>query len=781
MPIMDENDVSLPKATLSKMIREFMPADLRLAGDTMDMLIECCTEFVSLVSSESNDVSNCEKRNTIHPEHVLRALRELGLQEFVKEVTNTWEAWKEESKCTHKPGNRKTAADAAGLTEEEQIALQQQLFAAARRSFQLPEVNSEAGLSPGVTAPDGTSFPTPEHGAHPGVLQSHNYLGHPMMPPAVQSGGFAHLPQYPAQGPQLGGVYPSHLYGYPTTGAEGQMIPPHAADAKPEVMDPRGQSAGGVYYATQGGNVANEPAEPASRYGADVLPIPPLQVQPIPSAFHPAASDSRLSGPSLLPGSHPQSSISNQGAPQQSASTPPQQAGQPMFLMRPAAFVSPSAPAEPAGNVQTVWTHAVPQGLPELQLSQPVVVIHNGVQHLIPLQTLLSQVGGLQQFRVGPAPQQQQQQSGSSAKPEDPRCPAQAEVQVSTGQAANNAAPQQQEKEEDRPVTKFAEPSLDSTSNRANGGMEEGSSQPDSRDGSTGIARSGQGLGESSAEVPAMPLQPTQPMLVPLGLMGVSPKTDPHGAVASMERMFETSPSTARVPLEPFQAGGTLVSRGPIGEIPPLNAMTMMPPAIIGHSASPPGPPPPRPHHHNGSFSGAVPSAPHPCIPSSPQGPTAARLNTATGNPACVGSNPRVTTGINGSGAANHQIASDMGASPAPPRIPAEGRIPADVMAVDEKPKQGLKRGREGGDARAGGGDRVAPGDGSAEEDRQKHVRRRISTGNDADLPVSDVNVVDRSVGELSRDITNPPPSMGSGFARKENGCDVVGRVEQQR
>lgn len=30
-------------ATLSKMIREFMPSEVRLAGDAMDMIIECCT------------------------------------------------------------------------------------------------------------------------------------------------------------------------------------------------------------------------------------------------------------------------------------------------------------------------------------------------------------------------------------------------------------------------------------------------------------------------------------------------------------------------------------------------------------------------------------------------------------------------------------------------------------------------------------------------------------------------------------------------------------------
>lgn len=62
-------------------------------------------EFVSLVSSEANDVSGREKRNTIHPDHVIKALQELGLQEFVEEVTAAWDVWKEESKC------RPTGAD----------------------------------------------------------------------------------------------------------------------------------------------------------------------------------------------------------------------------------------------------------------------------------------------------------------------------------------------------------------------------------------------------------------------------------------------------------------------------------------------------------------------------------------------------------------------------------------------------------------------------------------------------------------------------------------------
>ena len=56
------------------------------------------TEFVNLLSTESNDVSTREKKNTIHPEHVLKALEELGFGEFVPDVKEAWNSWKEENK-----------------------------------------------------------------------------------------------------------------------------------------------------------------------------------------------------------------------------------------------------------------------------------------------------------------------------------------------------------------------------------------------------------------------------------------------------------------------------------------------------------------------------------------------------------------------------------------------------------------------------------------------------------------------------------------------------------
>ncbi|KAG2425532.1 hypothetical protein HXX76_013576 [Chlamydomonas incerta] len=116
------------------MIKDLLPPDMRCANDTVEMVIACCTEFIQLLSSESNEVATREGRSIIHPDHVMRALTELGFQDFVGEVNATLHTFKEETKTAHsrKADLRKTGAEQAGLTEEEQIALQQQMFAAAR-------------------------------------------------------------------------------------------------------------------------------------------------------------------------------------------------------------------------------------------------------------------------------------------------------------------------------------------------------------------------------------------------------------------------------------------------------------------------------------------------------------------------------------------------------------------------------------------------------------------------------------------------------------------------
>ncbi|KAF9625198.1 hypothetical protein IFM89_020118 [Coptis chinensis] len=73
-----KEDATLPKATMFKIIKEMLPQDVRVARDAQDLLVECCVEFINLVSSESNEVCSKEDKRTIAPEHVLKALEGYG-------------------------------------------------------------------------------------------------------------------------------------------------------------------------------------------------------------------------------------------------------------------------------------------------------------------------------------------------------------------------------------------------------------------------------------------------------------------------------------------------------------------------------------------------------------------------------------------------------------------------------------------------------------------------------------------------------------------------------
>ncbi|XP_072964707.1 protein Dr1 homolog [Typha angustifolia] len=123
-----KEDVSLPKATMFKIIKEMLPPDVRVARDAQDLLVECCVEFINLVSSESNDVCNREDKRTIAPEHVIKALEVLGFGEYIQEVCAAYEQHKMDTLDSPK-GGKFTGIE---MTEEEALAEQQRMFAEAR-------------------------------------------------------------------------------------------------------------------------------------------------------------------------------------------------------------------------------------------------------------------------------------------------------------------------------------------------------------------------------------------------------------------------------------------------------------------------------------------------------------------------------------------------------------------------------------------------------------------------------------------------------------------------
>mmetsp|Transcript_15739 Transcript_15739/g.47405 ORF Transcript_15739/g.47405 Transcript_15739/m.47405 type:complete len:134 (+) Transcript_15739:56-457(+) len=128
---MDDSDAALPKATVLKLVRESLPPDIRISADAQDVLVECATEFVKLLGTQANEVSGRQQKKTLGPEHVVAALEELGFPDLVADVQAHWQQFKEDEK--EKPRMaKKTKAEASGLSEADQIAMQDRMFAEAR-------------------------------------------------------------------------------------------------------------------------------------------------------------------------------------------------------------------------------------------------------------------------------------------------------------------------------------------------------------------------------------------------------------------------------------------------------------------------------------------------------------------------------------------------------------------------------------------------------------------------------------------------------------------------
>ncbi|WFD26648.1 negative cofactor 2 transcription regulator complex subunit ncb2 [Malassezia nana] len=128
----DDEELSLPKATIQKLIQEYLPKDMSCAKDTRDLLIECCVEFIHLVSSESNEACEKDSKKTIAPDHVVKALVDLGFEKYTREVQDVLNDHRQHQKERERKASR---FELSGLTEEELQRQQEELFAASKARF----------------------------------------------------------------------------------------------------------------------------------------------------------------------------------------------------------------------------------------------------------------------------------------------------------------------------------------------------------------------------------------------------------------------------------------------------------------------------------------------------------------------------------------------------------------------------------------------------------------------------------------------------------------------
>ncbi|KAL8598197.1 hypothetical protein ACOMHN_043268 [Nucella lapillus] len=124
-----DDELSVPRAALNKMIKELIPR-IRVANDARELISNCCTEFIHVVSTEANEVCVKQQKKTISPEHVLEALESLGFGDYKDEA----KAVLQEAKAVAAKKRRgSTRLENLGIPEEELLRQQQELFEKARQ------------------------------------------------------------------------------------------------------------------------------------------------------------------------------------------------------------------------------------------------------------------------------------------------------------------------------------------------------------------------------------------------------------------------------------------------------------------------------------------------------------------------------------------------------------------------------------------------------------------------------------------------------------------------
>ncbi|KAH8201178.1 hypothetical protein TruAng_004646 [Truncatella angustata] len=130
------DDLSLPKATVQKIVTEILPSStgLSFSKEARDLLIECCVEFITLISSEANEISEKEAKKTIACDHITKALDTLGFGEYVPAVMEAAAQHKETQKVIKNIRTNKFEDSGMSLEELERLQAEQFAQAAARHN-----------------------------------------------------------------------------------------------------------------------------------------------------------------------------------------------------------------------------------------------------------------------------------------------------------------------------------------------------------------------------------------------------------------------------------------------------------------------------------------------------------------------------------------------------------------------------------------------------------------------------------------------------------------------
>lgn len=121
----------------------FKVPHIRVANESRELILNCCTEFIHLISSEANEICNQKNKKTISADHILDALDKLGFNDFKRDAVNVLNDCKQ---AAAKRRRQSTRLENLGISEEELLRQQQELFAQARQAMNEEFQQQQFGL-----------------------------------------------------------------------------------------------------------------------------------------------------------------------------------------------------------------------------------------------------------------------------------------------------------------------------------------------------------------------------------------------------------------------------------------------------------------------------------------------------------------------------------------------------------------------------------------------------------------------------------------------------------
>jgi len=74
----------LPIANISRIMKNALPDNAKIAKDAKECVQECVTEFIAFITSEASEKCHQEKRKTVNGEDIIFAMTSLGFENYAE-------------------------------------------------------------------------------------------------------------------------------------------------------------------------------------------------------------------------------------------------------------------------------------------------------------------------------------------------------------------------------------------------------------------------------------------------------------------------------------------------------------------------------------------------------------------------------------------------------------------------------------------------------------------------------------------------------------------------